>query len=475
MNPQFKSFDVCVDAFEVFNLFKDEPRVFFLDSSLPSEQLGRFSFIGFDPFDIFETRGYDSLRDLEKLFVKYARRQKGSFAGAPVTGGMVGYLGYDFGFHLEKIARRKKAESHIPDCHFCFYDCVIAIDHVLRKLHVISSGLPEKNIYLQEKRSQYRLEKIIKKLSAYGSSEEKFSSISAPFNDGEEPLSSFLSSDFSRDTYCQAVEKALGYIRSGDIYQVNLAQKFLLDKNAHPFDINSIELYEQLRRCSPSGFGSYLDCGDFQILSSSPERFLRLQGVVAETRPMKGTRPRGLNGAEDAQLRHELLNSAKDQAELLMITDLERNDLGRVCRYGSVHVDQMRTLESYEHVLQATSSIKGILEKGKDGFDLLRASFPGGSITGCPKIRSMEIIEELEPSRRQMYTGALGYMDFSGNMDFNVLIRTLLVEQERISFHVGSGIVADSSPREEYAETLLKSKAMCRALQASLISQTSKV
>jgi len=263
------------------------------------------------------------------------------------------------------------------------------------------------------------------------------------------------------------VQKALDHISCGDIYQVNLSQRFELDLNE--CDFNPLLLYKVLRLYSPSPFGGFLDGGNFQLVSNSPERFLHLNNGVVQTRPMKGTRPRGDNDLQDKKFRQELLNSKKEKAELLMITDLQRNDLGRVCEYGSVSVREMRTLEDYKYVFQATSTIEGMLSKDKDCFDLIRASFPGGSVTGCPKIRAMEIIEELEPTRRGMYTGSLGYINFNGDMDLNILIRTLFTCPGKLTFQVGGGIVADSIPENEYDETLIKARAMKACLEAGML------
>ena len=274
-----------------------------------------------------------------------------------------------------------------------------------------------------------------------------------------------IKSSFTEETYVQAVHRALKYIKKGDIYQVNLSQQFVWDGTGYPGKIDALELYKSLRRLSPSHFGGYFDCGDFQIISSSPERFLSLDNRIVETRPMKGTRARGKTPKEDDELREDLLLSPKERAELLMITDLERNDLGRVCEYGSIHVKAERTLEQYETVFQTTATIEGRLREDKDCFDLLEACFPGGSVTGCPKIRAMEIIEELEPARRGIYTGAMGYVSFSGRMDFNVLIRTLWVRQKKVYFYAGGGIVSDSIAQDEYEEILVKAKAMRRCLE----------
>lgn len=242
---------------------------------------------------------------------------------------------------------------------------------------------------------------------------------------------------------------------------MNLSQEF----NAKT-DLSAFQIYKRLRSLSPSYFSAYLDCQDYQILSSSPESFLRLDGNIATTRPMKGTRPRSKNKLKDRKLKKDLLESAKDKAELIMIVDLERNDLGRVCSYDSIEVKALRQLEGYSTVFQTTATVSGRLHKNKDRIDLIRACFPGGSITGCPKIRAMEIIEELEPSRRSIYTGSLGYLSFSGTMELNILIRTILKKGDELYFSVGGGIVADSVPEEEYQETLVKAKAMKSAINA---------
>jgi len=263
--------------------------------------------------------------------------------------------------------------------------------------------------------------------------------------------------------YKIAVNKALDYIKEGDIYQVNLSRLCVADLDGVPSEILGPSLFHLLLEYSPAAFSAYFDAGDMRIISSSPERFLKVRDDHVETRPMKGTRPRARGRSDDSQ-RKALLNSTKDRAELLMITDLLRNDIGRVCRFGSVKVKRMRSLEKYKTVYQTTSTVEGRLKSGRDMFDLVRAAFPGGSITGCPKIRSMQIIDEIEPFRRGMYTGALGYMSFSGNMDLNILIRSMFLQRGQLSFHVGGGIVADSRPEAEYRETEVKARGMQQAL-----------
>jgi len=481
----YKELDFSADGFGLFELFAEEPRAFFLDSSLQDARQGRYSLIGFDPFDVFMGGGKEVLANLKKKFSVFTSYAQEEFT--PLSCGMVGYLGYEYGLHQENIELKGKEDLGLPEVMFGFYDCILTIDHWKKKLYVTSSGLPEKDKSLREKRAKTRLEYILKKIEeAKFSLVERGSELGSPrraqtkgFLDHSarlggsksEPLSFDkgecfeLLSNFSQEQYFDAVNKALEYIARGDIYQVNLAQRFRVDCRE---EVTAKEIYQVLRELSPASFASYLNAGDFQIISSSPERFLRLQNNVVQTRPMKGTRPRGKDEQEDHALRKEIEQSPKDKAELLMITDLLRNDLGRVCQYGSVRVKEMRAIEEYRTVFQATSTVEGDLRQGKDCFDVLRACFPGGSITGCPKIRAMEIIEELEPVRRGVYTGSLGYINSSGDMDFNILIRTILARQGELYFHVGGGIVADSTPEGEYEETLVKASAIQECLEKCL-------
>jgi len=275
-----------------------------------------------------------------------------------------------------------------------------------------------------------------------------------------EKNSAGIRSNFTRDAYVKAVKKAGEYIKAGDIYQVNLSQRFDIDLNMDAF-----ELYSVLRTINPAPFAAYLNFGDIKIVSASPERFLKKDGRIIETRPIKGTRPRGVTLSEDRRLRKELLESAKDRAENLMIIDLERNDLGRICEYGSVRVKDFMACEEYSTVFHLVSTVEGRLKTEIGPIDCLMNCFPGGSITGAPKIRSMEIIEELEPVKRSVYTGALGFIGFDGNMDTSIVIRTFVIKGERAYFHVGGGIVYDSDPEREYQETLDKAKALIDSIK----------
>ncbi len=433
-----KSYKLKVNPFQIFKALHSQRHCFFLDSSLSTNHtLGRYSFLGIDPFLIIQAKNKDPLDKIRETLKLYCLKNLRN--SIPFLGGAVGYLAYDLGLG-------------VPDCFFGFYNTTLAIDHLRKTLYVFSCGFPEKKSHLAEALAKDNFKKILKLLSQQ----------QPPISTGKsfESKQAVLNSSFTNAGYVQAVKKAKEYIRQGDIYQVNLSQQFCAQT-----ELSAPEIYRRLRAISPSYFNAYFDAGGAQILSSSPEMFLRLRGGKVFTRPMKGTRPRSKNKKKDLKLRQELLQSVKDKAELVMIVDLERNDLGKVCKYNSIKVDRPRELEEYNTVFQTTATVSGKLHKHKDSIDLLAACFPGGSITGCPKIRAMEIIAELEPVRRSIYTGSLGYLSFTGDMEFNILIRTILKKDGKIYFGAGSGIVADSKPQAEYEETLVKAKAMIEALK----------
>jgi para-aminobenzoate synthetase component 1 len=364
-------------------------------------------------------------------------------AGAPpFFGGAVGYFGYDLRHHIEECSAIAVDDCPVPDCYLGFYDAVIGVDHHEGEAYVCTVG----------ENAEERAERLEGTVAEAGAAPEP--SEGAPI--GGEPQS-----NFTRAEYVAAVERTKEYIAAGDIIQANLSQRFSAPLSTDPFDV-----YLRLRGANPAPFAAWLDCGDVCVASSSPELFLRVEGREVMTRPIKGTRPRGRTEAEDAALRRELVESEKDRAELLMITDLERNDLGRVCEYGSVRVPQLFTAETYATVHHLVATVTGSLREGVDCAELLRASFPGGSITGAPKIRAMEIIDELEPTRRGVYTGAIGYIGFDGSMELNIAIRTLVMREDMVHFQVGGGIVADSDPEAEYEETLDKAKGLMEALGA---------
>ncbi len=447
-----KSYKLKVDPFWIFEALKDTRNCFFLDSSLNSKSTGRYSFLGTDPFYILKTKGSKPFEKLREFLEKY--KFSPSKAPFPFIGGAVGYLGYDLGFLLEEKLRKKtKDDLNIPDCFFGFYNTTVIIDNLKKIFHIFAIGFPERSCQLQKALCERNLRKIETLLSQIRPDNKIDIRRESP------GMITRLRPNFTRQEYVSKIKKAKEYIKAGDIYQVNISQRFKGRTN-----LSSIEVYKRLRSLSPSHFSAYFDAGDFQILSSSPERFLKLEHDRVITRPMKGTRPRGENKLDDRRFRKQLLNSSKDKAELMMIIDLERNDLGRVCDYNSILVSPLRELEEYKTVYQTTATVKGKLYKNKDRVDLLSACFPGGSITGCPKIRAMEIIEEIEPTRRSIYTGSLGYLSFCGNMDFNILIRTILKKKAQVYFGVGAGIVADSEPEDEYEETMVKARAMMDAV-----------
>jgi len=451
----WKSYKLRTDPAIFLQNFVDYEGVFFLDSSLQLQNTGRYSFLGIEPFLKLSINGSAPFQKLAAAFKNY---HLPAIPGAPpFIGGAVGYLGYDMGVRLEdKVKPREKNTLPLPDGLFYFYNTVIIIDHLKKVFFICATGFPEKSSALAKILAESNFRRISKILLESGKPMKNRKSV------GKKNRLFKLESNFTKGNYLRAVKKAKEYIRAGDIYQVNLSQRFQSET-----DLSSFEIYRRLRKANPASFGAYFDAGDFQILSSSPERFLQLTSDRVITRPMKGTRGRSLNKKRDASLKKELLNSVKDKAELIMIVDLERNDLGKVCDYNTVKVTKLRQLEEYRTVYQTTATIQGRLFKGCNRFDLLRACFPGGSITGCPKIRAMEIIDELEPDKRAIYTGALGYLSFCGKMDFNIMIRTILKKGKQLYFGVGGGIVADSDPLEEYQETLTKAKGMIEAINGA--------
>lgn len=451
---------------EIFESFKDDRLPFLLESSQNICGMGRFSFFGSEPFltlsycdgfcIIDGPRGTKKIRQrplevLRKLLKKYSLEGASKLSSVLLCGA-VGFFSYDFGFSIENIKRRNRTLETIPDMKFAFYDCIVSYDHLLKEVTVFSSGFPENGL-LRRKRSILRLSEV----------EEKIKKRSLKFsvkNDFSVLENIALIPNFTKMSYVAGIKKAKDYIARGDIYQVNLSQMFKVKAC-----LDDWQLYKRLIEKFPVSFSAFFKDRTFSIISASPEKFLSFDGRKVTTRPMKGTRKRTQDPLYNRKLRRELLSSKKERAELLMVVDLERNDLGRVCDYGSIKVDNLRMIESYSNLFQATAEVSGILHKDKDIFDLIRATFPGGSITGCPKIRAMEIIEELEPDTRSIYTGALGYISFHDTMQLNILIRTFLKIGNDISFHVGGGIVADSDPKSEYEETLIKGRALMEALK----------
>jgi para-aminobenzoate synthetase component 1 len=460
IKPQFS-------ASECFEAFAGRPFSFFLDSGMDPQKLGRYSFMGSDPFLVMRSRG-DSVTVIRDGVKEISRRNPfdvmgellaaytvdGSRAPVPFVGGAVGYFSYDLCHFIERLPARAVDDLQLPECYLGFYDAVLAFDHVKNEVYAISTGFPKLDEAKRRRRAAARLAQL----------KQIISDRPRPVSIRQSPAGRdvILKGNFCHEDYLKAVATAREYICAGDIFQVNLSQRFEAD-----IDIPAYELYKRLRRINPAPFANYFNFDGVGIVGASPERFLKVRGDRVETRPIKGTRPRGKTPEEDRALAEGLVKSVKDRAENMMIVDLERNDIGRVCRYGTVKVTELAVLETYPTVFHLTSTVVGRLKEGKDRIDLLKATFPGGSITGAPKVRAMEIIDELEPTRRSVYTGSLGYLSFDGDMDLDIVIRTIIVKDSRAYFQVGGAIVYDSEPESEYIETLDKGRALLRALSPS--------
>jgi para-aminobenzoate synthetase component 1 len=362
-------------------------------------------------------------------------------------GGVFGYWGYDLkNFTEPKLPRRAVNDLGLPDCHVGFYDSLVVFDHRLGKVCAVSTGLNSDG-----SRSETRAKQQLDFWTAKLGSAVANGSTGAAFPMARQDETPALKSNLTRAEFLAAVERAQIYIRAGDIYQVNLSQRLTV-----PCGFAGWEMFEKLSVVSPAPFSAFLGCGDFEIASSSPEQFMRLSGSHIVTRPIKGTRPRDADPTRDAQLAYELQTSAKELAELVMITDLLRNDLGKVCEYGSVQVPELAKLEKFAQVQHLVSTVEGRLRKDVTHFAAFASCFPGGSITGAPKFRAMEIIDELEPISRGPYCGAIGYLGFNRESQLNIAIRTAICQDGAVYFNVGAGIVADSLPAAEYDETLAK-------------------
>ena len=420
---------------------------FVLDSAQSNDGLGEWSFFGAEPFQTVT----GDLADLRQAMQPH---QLEAHPEIPFTGGAVGYLSYDYGRRLEALASLAEDDRRIPDMHFGLYDGVAALNHASGVLFLVGHDFSRTADAVID-----RLRAIVegrpvtptdaRKQAATGVTSRAPRASSSPARRSE------WTWNLSRADFCTAVQRVRDYIASGDVYQVNLSQRARCT-----YDGDSVALYQALRRGNPAPYGAYLDFGDWQLISTSPEQFLQKTGRQLETRPIKGTRPRGIDAEADRQNEAALRVSQKDRAELLMIVDLERNDLGRVAEFGSVQVEGLYQLEHYARVIHQTARVKATLTACKDVYDALAALFPGGSITGAPKIRAMQIIEELEPTRRGAYCGSIGYIGFDGDAEFNIAIRSLHLKDGQLDYQVGGGIVWDSVPEDEYQETLDKARAI---------------
>jgi para-aminobenzoate synthetase component 1 len=481
------------DPWEAFRRLAKLPHVLFLDSALSHASLGRYSFLAADPAEFYWSRRgrrcCAGWKGSDPEDPKSARSDRGAALHAPDSLGMVaerlrrfwpaepvaglppfqggaaGLFGYGLCHDLERLPRPRLDEFEVPELAIGIYDWVLAYDHAQGRAWIISTGFPEIEPRRRRRRAEQGLTEVKRNLQAPaedGPGGGVWTSRSRLPLLARQPVQFLpgLLSSFDRASYLEAVRRAVEYTHAGDCFQVNLAQRLV-----YPWQRPTVEIYRRLRERNAAPFAGYFDLGNFVIASASPERFLRVENSDVETRPIKGTRPRGLTPEEDLARVEDLRDSTKDRAENVMIVDLLRNDLGRVCRYGSVRVDAVCWVETYRYVHHLVSVVRGRLREGLGPIDLLRAVFPGGSVTGAPKIRAMEIIAELEPTARGAYCGSLGYIGFDGSMDTNILIRTFTAGGGWVQFPVGGGIVADSVPEREYEETWHKAEGMLRALQ----------
>lgn len=433
-------------------------RLAFLDSGRATTRSGRRSYVAADPFLVVRSRAGcvelsacgGTVEIAAEPFAVMAQLLRHLRLAAPpglpaFIGGAIGSFAYDLGRRLERLPQRLTADPDLPELDVAFYDRVLAFDHETDTGWMIALDLG-----------------VERRGGGGGVAGLATMPPPAPAHAAAQQRIRFRS-NAARDDYLSTVRRVLEAIAAGELYQVNLSQRLEAGWSGSAWDA-----YELLRSASPAPYGAFLDLGDAAVLSASPEQFLRLDGDRIQTRPMKGTRPRGTDAAADQALAAQLAASAKDRAENAMIVDVLRNDLGRVCRTGSVQVDDLFAIEPYAGVWQMVSGVTGRLRPELDAIDLLRACFPGGSITGAPKIRAMELIEQLERVRRGIYCGAIGYLSVTGAMDTSVAIRTVVLAGERLLLQVGGGIVADSDPAAEYAETLVKAQAVIAAFGGEL-------
>lgn len=447
-----------IDPIKAFATVKHMPYSLLLDSADRNHPNSRYSFICCMPIETIEAKDgkisvinweqrlsftgdpLELLRSRMKSWVSFASRHANL---PPFQGGAAGLFGYDLGRYIENLPEQAASNSKIPDMAIGIYDQVIAHDHLLKKTYIFTHAQ-------NEKEASYKRKHLLDIVNQ---------DITIP---EYQPIDPEWTSNFSRDNYLQYVQRVIDYIYAGDIFQANLAQRF----EAHlPEDFDAFVHYLNLRKINPAPFATYMNLGDIKISSASPERFITAKDKNVQTCPIKGTRPRAEKLVQDRANKADLERSEKDHAENTMIVDLLRNDLSRVCHANSINVSDLCKVESFASVHHLVSTIKGTLPNNKTSIDLLHACFPGGSITGAPKIRAMEIIEELEPTRRGAYCGSMGYIGFDDSMDTNILIRTLVYENGRVSLQAGGGIVAQSVPAAEYQETLDKAAAILNSFE----------
>jgi para-aminobenzoate synthetase component 1 len=454
MTPKIEELPYFEDSAALFLPWAERRWAVFLDSGFPHSQQGRYDILAADPVRTLVTRGnLTEIREGQSITLSpedpfsLVRQALGESAepvpGLPFSGGAIGYFSYDLARRLEKLPDRAADAENIPEMVVGIYDWAVVVDHHERRTFLVGQG----RSHDLESRWPH-LVKAFSQIQTIGWQLEDFC------------IHGEVRSNLDRAKYGRAFDRIQHYILEGDCYQVNLTQRFSARCGGNPWSA-----YQLLRPINPAPFSAFLNFPQVQVLSSSPERFLKVESGVVETKPIKGTRPRSPDPAVDAANAQELRASLKDRAENLMIVDLLRNDLGKHCAPGSVHVPGLFEIESYATVHHLVSTVRGRLAEGHDALDLLRGGFPGGSITGAPKIRAMEIIEELEPNRRGIYCGSVGYVGFDGNMDTNIAIRTLVHSDHTIRFWAGGGIVADSDCEQEYQECYHKAAALLHLLE----------
>ena len=448
MKTEIRRLPFYKEAADIFTMYRNREMAVFLDSALEN-QLGRYSVIGLYPYIVLREENGICYRNGEKqpksfeeiLDEELEKRKEKNPTELPLTGGAIGYFSYDYGRKFEQIRTRHPKKIRMPEAMFVFYDVLIIEDKKEKTLHLTARGETEDAKNLLD-----HVEKEIFKCKP----QQK--------PDRQHHLADFTP-NFEKEEYKQTVQRMIDYIVEGDIYIANMTQQLTVNSDKDPYKV-----YRYLRTYNPAPFAGYFNYGSFQVVGASMERFLQVRDGVIETRPIKGTRKRGSTPEEDAALRKELQESSKDRSELLMIVDLERNDLNHVCEPGSVQVTEHFAVEAYATVFHLVTTIIGKMRENLPFTDLIRATFPGGSITGAPKIRAMEIIDELEHDRRGLYTGSMGYISLDGNCDFNIVIRTAVYQDGVYHLGVGGGITCESELEFEYEETLQKAKAVLEAI-----------
>lgn len=449
--PYIRRSNLPYTASQIFSLFADEQDAAFLDSS-QENSLGQYAIIGLVPYHTVSVEkgrlridGKYHPGTAEAYIKAYlARHHRKNYSDLPLTSGAIGYVTYDYGMRQNGVVSRHTPKTTMADMKWVFYDFFIIEDLKDHSLWFIANGQTEAAPDLWE-----RMENLIG---------QRMAASAAPSLTETYPIS--ITPDCTPDEYALALRKLMAYLVSGDVYVTNFTSTLTVDSPCPPYTF-----FSRLRRDNPSPFGAYLQYGSYRIISSSMERFLHIEGRKIETRPIKGTRRRGETAAEDAALRKELATSKKDRSELLMIVDLERNDLHKVCQPGSVTVPTLFSVEDYASVFHLVADVTGILRPDQTAVDALTALFPGGSITGAPKKRAMEIIDELEAGRRQLYTGTIGYLSLDGNCDLNIVIRTAIHQDDTYYIGVGGGITVESNRDFEYEEIWQKAKALLTALK----------